>query len=59
MDKEVEEGELEGLFGVSEKNGVAEVRYMFNGFGSERNCRIIGSYLKGKYMGVRVGKDNV
>lgn len=59
LHKQVEEGELDGLFRVTEKNGVPEVTYMFNGFASETNSAIIASYLKGKYMAVTVAKYNV
>ncbi|TXR68841.1 ABC transporter permease [Bacillus sp. AY18-3] len=59
LHKQVEEGELDGLFRVAEKNGVPEVTYMFNGFASETNSTIIASYLKGKYMAVTVAKHNV
>lgn len=59
LHKQVEEGELDGLFRVTEKNGVPEVTYMFNGFASETNSTIIASYLKGKYMAVTVAKHNV
>ncbi|MES5864620.1 ABC transporter permease [Bacillus cereus group sp. RP32] len=59
LHKQVEEGELDGLFHVTEKNGVPEVTYMFNGFASETNSTIIASYLKGKYMAVTVAKHNV
>jgi len=59
LHKQVEEGELDGLFRITEKNGVPEVTYMFNGFASETNSTIIASYLKGKYMAVTVAKHNV
>ncbi len=59
LHKQVEEGELDGLFRVTEKNGVPEVTYKFNGFASETNSTIIASYLKGKYMAVTVAKHNV
>ncbi|MED3122426.1 ABC transporter permease [Bacillus wiedmannii] len=59
LHKQVEEGELDGLFRVTEKNGVPQVTYMFNGFASETNSTIIASYLKGKYMAVTVAKHNV
>ncbi|MED2791362.1 ABC transporter permease [Bacillus wiedmannii] len=59
LHKQVEEGELDGLFRVTEKNGVPEVTYMFNGFAGETNSTIIASYLKGKYMAVTVAKHNV
>ncbi|PFX64449.1 sodium export permease [Bacillus wiedmannii] len=59
LHKQVEEGELDGLFRVTEKNGVPEVTYMFNGFASETNSTIIASYLKGKYMAITVAKHNV
>ncbi|MBG9857718.1 ABC transporter permease [Bacillus wiedmannii] len=59
LHKQVEEGELDGLFRVTEKNGVPEVTYMFNGFASETTSTIIASYLKGKYMAVTVAKHNV
>ncbi|MBJ7983045.1 ABC transporter permease [Bacillus mycoides] len=59
LHKQVEEGELDGLFRVTEKNGVPEVTYMFNGFASETTSTIIASYLKGQYMAVTVAKHNV
>ncbi|MDA1991277.1 ABC transporter permease [Bacillus cereus group sp. BcHK104] len=59
LHKQVEEGELDGLFRVTEKNGVPEITYMFNGFASEITSTIIGSYLKGQYMAVTVAKHNV
>ncbi|PGK34307.1 sodium export permease [Bacillus anthracis] len=59
LHKQVEEGELDGLFRVTEKNGVPEVTYMFNGFASETTSTIIASYLKGQYMTVTVAKHNV
>ena len=59
LHKQVEEGELDGLFRVTEKNGVPEITYMFNGFASETTSTIIGSYLKGQYMAVTVAKHNV
>lgn len=58
LHKQVEEGELDGLFRVTEKNGVQST-YMFNGFASETTSTIIGSYLKGQYMAVTVAKHNV
>ncbi len=59
LHKQVEEGELDGLFRVTEKNGVPEITYMFNGFANETTSTIIGSYLKGQYMAVTVAKHNV
>ncbi|HDR4427636.1 TPA: ABC transporter permease [Bacillus cereus] len=59
LHRQVEEGELDGLFRVTEKNGVPEITYMFNGFASETTSTIIGSYLKGQYMAVTVAKHNV
>lgn len=59
LHKQVEEGELDGLFRVTEKNGIPEITYMFNGFASETTSTIIGSYLKGQYMAVTVAKHNV
>lgn len=59
LHKQVEEGELDGLFRVTEKNGVPEITYMFNGFASEITSTIISSYLKGQYMAVTVAKHNV
>ncbi len=59
LHKQVEEGELDGLFRVTEKNGVPEITYVFNGFASETTSTIIGSYLKGQYMAVTVAKHNV
>ncbi|EJR68117.1 hypothetical protein IIO_00436 [Bacillus cereus VD115] len=57
--KRVEEGDLDGLFHVKEKNGVPEVTYMFNGFPSETTSTIMASYLKGQYTAVTVAKHNV
>ncbi|PEC19474.1 ABC transporter permease [Bacillus cereus] len=57
--KQVEEGDLDGLFHVKEKNGVPEVTYMFNGFPSETTSTIMASYLKGQYTAVTVAKHNV
>ncbi|WP_459499228.1 ABC transporter permease [Bacillus sp. C1] len=59
LHKQVEEGELDGLFRVTEKNGIPEVTYMFNGFPSETTSTIMASYLKGQYMAVTVAKHNV
>ncbi|WP_144568796.1 ABC transporter permease [Bacillus pseudomycoides] len=57
--KQVEEGDLDGLFHVKEKNGVPEVTYMFNGFPSETTSTIMASYLKEQYTAVTVAKHNV
>ncbi len=41
--KQVEEGDLDGLFHVTEKNGVPEVTYMYNGFPSQATSAIMAS----------------
>ncbi|KEK26420.1 ABC transporter permease [Bacillus gaemokensis] len=57
--KQVEEGELDGLFHVTEKNGVPEVTYMYNGFPSQTVSTIMASYLKQQYTAVTIAKNNV
>lgn len=57
--KQVEEGELDGLFHVTEKNGIPEVTYMYNGFPSQTNSTIMASYLKRQYTEVTIAKNNV
>lgn len=57
--KQVEEGDLDGLFHVKEKNGVPEVTYMFNKLPSETTSTIIASYLKAQYTAVTIAKHNV
>lgn len=59
LHKQVEEGELDGLFRVTEKNGVPEVTYMFNGFPSETTSTIMASYLKAQYTEVTIATHNV
>ncbi|MFB6727518.1 ABC transporter permease [Bacillus mobilis] len=59
LHKQVEEGELDGLFRVTEKNGVPEVTYMFNGFPSETTSTIMASYLKAQYTAVTIATHNV
>ncbi|MED0872396.1 ABC transporter permease [Bacillus mobilis] len=59
LHKQVEEGELDGLFRVTEKNGVPEVTYMFNGFPSETTSTIIASHLKAQYTAVTIATHNV
>ncbi|MDA2380395.1 ABC transporter permease [Bacillus cereus] len=59
LHKQVEEGELDGLFRVTEKNGVPEVTYMFNGFPSETISTIMASYLKAQYTAVTIATHNV
>ncbi|GAB6554338.1 MULTISPECIES: ABC transporter permease [Bacillus] len=59
LHKQVEEGDLDGLFRVTEKNGVPEVTYMFNGFPSETTSTIMASYLKAQYTAVTIATHNV
>ncbi|MGG0703119.1 ABC transporter permease [Bacillus paramobilis] len=59
LHKQVEEGELDGLFRVTEKNGVPVVTYMFNGFPSETTSTIMASYLKAQYTAVTIATHNV
>ncbi|PFL20719.1 sodium export permease [Bacillus cereus] len=59
LHKQVAEGELDGLFRVTEKNGVPEVTYMFNGFPSETTSTIMASYLKAQYTAVTIATHNV
>ncbi|WP_242256463.1 ABC transporter permease [Bacillus cereus group sp. BfR-BA-01379] len=59
LHKQVEEGELDGLFRVTEKNGIPEVTYMFNGFPSETTSTIMASYLKAQYTAVTIATHNV
>ncbi|MDM5190194.1 ABC transporter permease [Bacillus sp. DX4.1] len=57
--KQVEEGELDGLFHVTDKNGIPEVTYMYNGFPSQTTSTIMASYLKQQYTEVTIAKNNV
>ncbi|EJQ49146.1 hypothetical protein IEE_00956 [Bacillus cereus BAG5X1-1] len=59
LHKQVEDGEMDGLFHVTEKNGVPEVTYMFNKLPSETTSTIIASYLKAQYTAVTIAKHNV
>ncbi|WP_341519005.1 ABC transporter permease [Bacillus paramobilis] len=59
LHKQVEEGELDGLFRITEKNGVPEVTYMFNGFPSETTSTIMASYFKAQYTAVTIATHNV
>ncbi|MEH7459095.1 sodium export permease [Bacillus pseudomycoides] len=57
--KQVEEGELDGLFRITEKNGIPEVTYMYSGFPSQSTSTLIASYLKEQYTAVMIEKNNV
>ncbi|MEI4800068.1 ABC transporter permease [Bacillus sp. NPDC077411] len=59
LHKQVEEGKLDGLFYVKEKNGVPEVTYMYNGFSSQETSTIIANYLKQQYTQVILSKHKV
>ncbi|MGG2095221.1 ABC transporter permease [Bacillus sp. S13(2024)] len=47
--KQVEKEDLNGLFYVTEKNGVPEITYMYNGFPSQEMSAIIANYFKQQY----------
>ncbi|MGE1166953.1 ABC transporter permease, partial [Peribacillus simplex] len=59
LHKQVEDGELDGLFHVIEKNGAPEVTYMYNGFPSQATSAIMASYFKQQYTMVTIAKHNV
>ncbi|KEK17805.1 sodium export permease [Bacillus manliponensis] len=57
--KQVEKGDLDGLFHVTEKNGVPEVTYMYNGFPSQVTSTIVANYFKQQYTAVTIAENNV
>ncbi|HEK9101848.1 ABC transporter permease [Bacillus pfraonensis] len=59
LHKRVEEGDLDGLFHITEKNGIPEVTYMYSGFPSQSTSTLMASYLKEQYTAVMIKKNNV
>lgn len=59
LHKQVEKGELDGLFHVTEKNGMPEITYMYNGFPSEVTSTIVANYFKEQYTQVTIAENNV
>ncbi|HDR4591174.1 TPA: ABC transporter permease [Bacillus cereus] len=57
--KQVEDGGLDGLFRITEKNGIPEVTYMYSGFPSQSTATLMASYLKEQYTAVMIEKNNV
>ncbi|MFD0768230.1 ABC transporter permease [Bacillus sp. CGMCC 1.60114] len=57
--KQVEKEDLNGLFYVTEKNGVPEITYMYNGFPSQEMSAIIANYLKQQYTQVVLLKNKI
>ncbi|HDR6308792.1 TPA: ABC transporter permease [Bacillus cereus] len=57
--KQVEDGDLDGLFRITEKNGIPEVTYMYSGFPSQSMATLMASYLKEQYTAVMIEKNNV
>ncbi|MFB6650133.1 ABC transporter permease, partial [Bacillus toyonensis] len=57
--KQVEDGDLDGLFHITEKNGIPEVTYMYSGFPSQSMATLMASYLKEQYTAVMIEKNNV
>ncbi|WP_228483080.1 hypothetical protein, partial [Pseudomonas aeruginosa] len=57
--KQVEDGDLDGLFHITEKNGIPEVTYMYSGFPSQSTATLMASYLKEQYTAVMIEKNNV
>lgn len=56
LHKQVEEGDLDGLFHVTEKDGAPAVTYMYNGFPSQATSAIMAGYLKQQYTLVTIAK---
>ena len=54
--KQVEDGDLDGLFRITEKNGIPEVTYMYSGFPSQSTATLMASYLKEQYTAVMIEK---
>ncbi|AKR37542.1 ABC transporter permease [Bacillus cereus] len=59
LHKQVEEGDLDGLFHVTEKDGAPSITYMYNGFPSQATSAIMAGYLKQQYTMVTIAKNNV
>lgn len=59
LHKQVEKGELDGLFHVTEKNGMPEITYMYNGFPSEITSTVVANYFKEQYTQVTIAENNV
>ena len=59
LHKQVEEGDLDGLFHVTEKGGAPSITYMYNGFPSQATSAIMAGYLKQQYTMVTIAKNNV
>ncbi|EEL49090.1 MULTISPECIES: ABC transporter permease [Bacillus cereus group] len=59
LHKQVEEGDLDALFHITEKNGVPEVKYIYSGFPSEVESTVITKYLKQQYTQITITNNNV
>ncbi|MEY8348728.1 ABC transporter permease [Bacillus cereus] len=59
LHKQVEEGDLDALFHITEKNGVPEVKYIYSGFPSEAESTVITKYLKQQYTQITITNNNV
>ena len=57
LHKQVEEGDLDGLFHVTEKGGAPSITYMYNGFPSQATSAIMAGYLKQQYTMVTIAKN--
>lgn len=57
--KQVEKEDLNGLFYVTEKNGVPEITYMYNGFPSQEMSAIISNYFKQQYTQIVLLKNKI
>ncbi|PHA00774.1 sodium export permease [Bacillus pseudomycoides] len=57
--KQVEKEDLNGLFYVTEKNGVPEITYMYNGFPSQEMSAIIANYFKQQYTQTVLLKNKI
>ncbi|MGF9963388.1 ABC transporter permease [Bacillus rhizoplanae] len=57
--KQVEKEDLNGLFYVTEKNGVPEITYMYNGFPSQEMSAIIANYFKQQYTQIVLLKNKI
>ncbi|MGG2064164.1 ABC transporter permease [Bacillus sp. S14(2024)] len=57
--KQVEKEDLNGLFYVTEKNGVPEITYMYNGFSSQEMSAIIANYFKQQYTQIVLLKNKI
>ncbi|MDH2879442.1 ABC transporter permease [Bacillus cytotoxicus] len=59
LHKQVEEGDLDGLFHITEKNGIPEVKYIYSGFPNEAESAVITKYFKQQYTQITITTNNI